>query len=178
MMKQVRINVVQTSKNTKSPRRGKRSKRHLCRKNDRIVFPIETLPLEPLQTRGKRGLGKTVDYKKLNNGVVLLRHSEEEDTPPRIRLMSYRTPNYIADYTDAKAIDIALSKTDIDDNHMMHELESTILHIFRAMQTSDPDINNNINADVQNDKFIDSIEAHQAIKIDERSGNTLFRDAI
>ena len=46
------------------------------------------------------------------------------------------------------------------------------------MQTSDPDINNNVNADVQNDEFIDSIEAHQAIKIDERSGNTLFRDAI
>ncbi len=172
--------VVQTSKNTKSPCRGKRSKRHRRRKNDRIVFPIETLPLEPLQTRGKRGLGKTVDYKKLNNGVVLLRNSEEEDTPPRVRLMSYRTPNYIDDYyTNAVAIDIALSKIDIDDNHMMHELESTILHIFRAMQTSDPDINNNINDDVEIDEFIiDSIEAHQAIEIDERSGNTLFRDAI
>ena len=46
------------------------------------------------------------------------------------------------------------------------------------MQTSDPDINNNVNADIPNDELIDSIEAHQAIKIDERSGNTLFRDAI
>ena len=28
------------------------------------------------------------------------------------------------------------------------------------------------------DEFIDSIEAHQAIMIDKKSGNTLFRDAI
>ena len=84
-------NVVQTAQNTSTPRRGKRGKRHRRRKQDRIVFPIETLPLEPLQTRGQRGLGKPVDYKKLNNGVVLLQHREEEDESPRVRLMSYRT---------------------------------------------------------------------------------------
>ena len=77
LLSSIEHTVVQPAKNTKSPRRGKRSKRHRRRKNNRIVFPIETLPLEPLQTRGQRGLGKTVDYKKLNNGVVLLRHSEE-----------------------------------------------------------------------------------------------------
>ena len=170
--------VAQAVKNTVPPRRGKRGKRHRRRKKDRITFPIETLPLEPLQTRGQRGLGKSVDYRALNNGVVLLKDRDDEDGPPRVRLMSYRTPNYIADYTDAVAIDIALSKLDIDDNHMMHELESTILHTFRAMQTSDPDINNNVNTDAPVDEFIDSIEAHQAIKIDEKSGNTLFRDAI
>ena len=160
MMKQLRTNVVQTNSrhhqsSTLLYRRLRILNHHVV--TNRIVFPIETLPLDLLQTRGQRGLGKTVDYKKRNNGVALLRHSEEEDTPPRVRLMSYRTPNYIADYSDAVAIDIALSKLDIDDNQMMHELESTILHIFRAMQTSDPDINNNVNADIPNDELIDSI---------------------
>ena len=109
------------------------------------------MPLEPLQTRGKRGLGKSVDYKKVNNGVVLLQHREEEDEPQRVRLMSYRTT--------------ALSKLDVDDNYMMHELESTILHIFRSMQTSDPNVNDGVNPGVVDDEFIDSIEAHQAIMI-------------
>jgi hypothetical protein len=72
----------------------------------------------------------------------------------------------------------ALSKLDVDDNYMMYELESTILHIFRSMQTSYPNDNDGVNPGAVDDEFIDSIEAHQAIMIDKKSGNTLFIDAI
>ena len=46
------------------------------------------------------------------------------------------------------------------------------------MQTSDPNINDGVNPRAVDDEFIDSIEAHQAIMIDKKSGNTLFTDAI
>jgi hypothetical protein len=61
---------------------------------------------------------------------------------------------------------------------MMYELESTILRIFRSMQTSDPNVNDGVNPGAVDDEFIDSIEAHQVVMIDKKSGNTLFRDAI
>ena len=149
--------------------RGRRSKQ---RAGDRIILPLETLPLEPLQTRGQKGIGKKVDYKAMINSSVDLEYRGNRTIPGA--KASYQRHSQPYDITDALELDKIMSKLENDDNYCMEMFETVISHIYRSMELSDPEHNH----DYQEEEYIDSIEAPEAIRLDHKSGNSLFQEAI
>jgi len=152
-------------------RRG-RGRRNKQRASDRIILPLETLPLEPLQTRGQKGVGKKVDYKAMINSSVDLEYRGNRTIPGA--KASYQRHSQPYDITDTLELDKIMSKLEIDDNHCMEMFEAVISHIYRSMELSDP----GHNQDYEEEEYIDSIEAPEAIRLDHKSGNNLFQEAI
>ena len=52
----------------------KSSVKHSQCAKDRIILPLETLPSEPLQTKGQKGVGKRVNYKTMVNSSADLEY--------------------------------------------------------------------------------------------------------
>ena len=155
-----------------SSKRG-RGKRNKQRASDRIILPVETLPLEPLQTRGQKGVGKHVDYRSMINSSVDLEYRGRRTIPGA--KASYHRPSESLDYSDALELEETMSKMNVDDNHSAELFETIISHIYRSMELSDPEHNFDF---VDGEEYIDSIEAPEAIRIDQKSGTNLFQEAI
>ena len=68
-----------------------------------------------------------------------------------------------------------MSKLDNDDNHFMEAFETIISHIYSSMELSDPEHNSD---SPDEEEYIDSTEAPEAIRIDQKSGNDLLQEAI
>ena len=163
----------QKSVNKTVHNKRRRGKRNSQRARDRIVLPIETIPLGPLQTRGQKGVGKHVDYKEMINSSVDREYGGRR-TIPRAKA-SYQCPSEYLNYSDALELEDIMSKMDIDDNSSTEVFEMIISHIYRSMELSDPEHNL---SSTDGDEYIDSIEAPEAIRIDQKSGNGLFQEAI
>ena len=159
----------------RSPSKCRRGKRNHQRDRDRITLPVETMPLEPLQTRGQKGVGKKVDYRSMINSSVDLEYRGRRTIPGA--KASYQRPSQSFDYSDAMELSEIMSKIDVDDNNHMEVFDSVISHMYRSMDLSDPE--HNQDAEIPTDEeYIDSIEAIEALRIDQKAGNGLFQEAI
>jgi hypothetical protein len=72
-------------------------------------------------------------------------------------------------------LDEIMSKLDNDDNHFMEAFETIISHIYSSMELSDPEYNSD---SPDEEEYIDSTEAPEPIRIDQKSGNDLLQEAI
>jgi hypothetical protein len=68
------------------------------------------MPLEPLQTRGQKGVGKKVDYRSMINSSVDLEYRGRRTIPGA--KASYQRPSQSFDFSDAMELSEIMSKID------------------------------------------------------------------
>ena len=166
----------QTRVHKRSPGKCGRGKRNHQRVRDRIALPVETMQLEPLQTRGPKGVGKKVDYRSMINSSVDLEYRGRRTIPGT--KASYQRPSQSFDYSDAMELSEIMSKLDIDDHNYMKVFDAIISHMYRSMDLSDPEHNQDAEIPTTDEEYIDSIKAIEALWIDQKARNGLFQEAI
>lgn len=152
----------------RKPTNPKRSNGGSSRKNyrnyaDRIILPVETQALGPRQLRNH----DNVDYNALHKGIRTISSSKAH----------YDTMHHENIDTNEDNVELAtllrekFNEIEKNDNDDIIDLENTVLRICRISTLTDPTLPPGVTSD-------DSLSIKEALRIDEREGNTKFRDAI